>query len=152
MNLKPVDKNLLNLVQDEDMCVPRVTRIAHKLGLPTSTVQSKLNAFKKAGIIKGYAAFLDGEKIGKGFVAYKLGGKKFRQESDLETYGKKLAAIPEVQEVRFLVGEWDYLCKMYLRDEKHYTEIAPKIAILLDGCKGIIAPKCFKDSHKIIVD
>ena len=152
MNLKDIDKKLLNLIQEQDMCVPRVTKIAHKLGLPTSTVQSKLKAFQKEGIIKGYSAFLDGAKVGKGFVAYKFAGKKFQKETDLEEFGKKLAKIPEIQEVRFIVGDWDYVCKMRLRDEAHYTEISPKIAVLMDGCKGVISPKCFKDSHKIIVD
>ena len=45
--LKEIDKKLLNLIQEEDMAVPRVTRIAHKLGLPVTTVKTKLDKFKK---------------------------------------------------------------------------------------------------------
>lgn len=149
--LNDIDKKLLNLIQEEDMAVPRVTKIAHKLGLATSTVKTKLNKFQKLGIIKGYAATIDPEKVGRGLVAFKFASKKFKEPSDLEEIGKKLARIPEVEEVYFAVGEWDYITKMRLKDEKEYTEVAPRIAVTVDGCKGIITPKCFKDSKKVLI-
>jgi len=151
MELKDVDKKMLNLIQEEDMAVPRVTRIAHKLGLATSTVKTKLNKFEKMGIIKGYSAVIDPEKVGRGFVAFKFASKKFKTPGDLEKVGKQIAKIPEVEQVYFLVGEWDYVAKMRLKDELEYVSVAPKIAVLADGCKGVIAPKCFKDSKKVLV-
>jgi Lrp/AsnC family leucine-responsive transcriptional regulator len=149
--LKEIDKKLLNMVQEEWACVPRVSQIAHKLGLPISTVKTKLDKFRKEGIIKGYAGILDGTKVGRGLVAFKLAGKKFKKTTELDEFGEKLAEISEVQEVHFLVGEWDYLVKMRVKDEAEYTKVAPKIAIMMDGCKGIISPKTFKDTHKILV-
>jgi len=152
VKLNETDKKILNLVQDLDMCTPHLTRLARKSKLPISTIKSKLDKFEKLGVIKGYGAILDGEKVGKGFIAYKFGGKKFHKPEDLEIYGKKLASIPEVQEVRFLVGEWDYVTRMRVKDEKQYNEVAPKIAIMMDGCKGVISTMCFKDTHKILID
>lgn len=151
LELKDIDKKLLNLIQEEDMAVPSITRIARKLKLATSTVKTKLDKFQKLGIIKGYAAVIDPAKVNRGLVAFKFGAKKFKEPSDLDEIGKLLAKIPEVEEVYFTVGEWDYITKMRLKDEKEYTEVAPKIAVLVDSCKGIIAPKCFKDSKKVIV-
>jgi len=151
IKLKPEDKKLLNLIQEEDACVPRVTKLAHKLKLPTSTVKTKIDKFKKLGVIKGFSAILDPKKIGRPVVAFKFGAKKFKKPEDLDIIGKKLAEIPEVQEVYFLVGEWDYIVKMRLKDEKEYTEVAPKVAVCVDACKGIISPKCFKETHKILV-
>lgn len=151
MELKEIDKELLNLIQEDDMAVPRVTKIAHKLGLATSTVKTKLNKFEKQGIIKGYSAVIDPEKVDRGFVAFKFGAKKFKKPEDLDEIGEKLARIPEVEETYFLVGEWDYVTKMRLKDELEYVQVAPKIAVMLDGCKGIIAPKCFKDSKKVLI-
>ena len=149
--LKKVDKDLLNLLQKKDACKPRVNWLARRLGLPASTVNTKLRKFEKEGYVKGYSTELNPDKLDRGFVAFKFGGKKFHKKSDLEEYGKKLAAIPEVQEVHFLVGEWDYIVKMRLKDKDEYTKVAPEIAILMDGCKGIISPKTFKDTHKFIV-
>jgi Lrp/AsnC family leucine-responsive transcriptional regulator len=150
-NLTKDDKALLNALQEFGSCTPRTTSLAKKLRMAPSTINTKLRKFEKLGLVKGYTAVLNPEKLERGFVAFKLGGKKFHKPSDLEEYGRKLAAIPEIQEVHFVVGEWDYLCKMRVKDEKEYTEVAPKIAVLLDGCKGIIAPKMFKETHKILV-
>ncbi|UCD03906.1 MAG: Lrp/AsnC ligand binding domain-containing protein [Candidatus Woesearchaeota archaeon] len=151
MELKEIDKKLLNLIQEEDMAVPRVTRIARKLGLATSTVKTKLNKFEKLGIIKGYSAVIDPEKVDRSFVAFKFAAKKFKEPTDLNEIGKKLAKIPEVEEAYFLVGEWDYVVKMRLKDKLEYVTVAPKVAVSVDGCKGVIAPKCFKDSKKILI-
>ena len=145
------DKALLNLVQEEEACVPRVTWLAHKLGLPASTVKTKLDKFRAQGYIKGYCGLVEPAKVGRGLVAFKFAGKKFKKESDLEEYGKLLAKIPEAQEVHFLVGKWDYVVKMRVKDEQEYTRVAPKIAILMDGCEGVISPRTFKDTHKVRV-
>lgn len=151
IKLKPEDKKLLNLIQEEDACVPRVTKIAHKLGLPTSTVKTKIDKFKKLGVIKGFSGILDPVKVDRSFVAFKFGAKKFKEPNDLDVIGKKLAKIPEVEEAHFLVGEWDYVVKIRLKDKLEYVKVAPQVAVLVDRCKGVIAPKCFKESHKILV-
>ena len=70
MKLKEEDKKLLNLIQRGDMCVPRVTKLAHELSLPTSTVQTKLEKFRRLGLITGFSAILDPEKVGKGLTAF----------------------------------------------------------------------------------
>jgi len=31
--VKPVDKKILKLIQDKDLCVPRITKIAHHLNI-----------------------------------------------------------------------------------------------------------------------
>ncbi len=151
LKLKPVDKKILNIVQESDMAAPRTTKIAHKMKLPPSTVNTKIEKFKKLGIIKGFSAVIDSEKLGRSVVAFKFGAKKFKNTSDLEKIGKKLSGINKVQEVFFLVGEWDYITKMRIKDEEEYAKVAPNIAILVDRCEGMIAPKCFKESRKIIV-
>lgn len=139
------------MLQEPDSCSPRITYLARKLKLPVSTIQTKLKKFEKQGYIKQYSAELDGDKLGRPLVAFKFAGKKFSKETDLDEFGKKLAKIPQVQEVHFLAGEWDYIIKMRLKDNEEYTKISPKIAVLMDGCKGMISPKVFKDTKKIVI-
>ena len=38
--------------------------LGHKLGVSTTTIQSRTNKLEKAGIIRGYSAIYDHEKIG----------------------------------------------------------------------------------------
>jgi DNA-binding Lrp family transcriptional regulator len=151
IKLKEEDKKLLNLIQEEDACIPRVTKIAHELNLPTSTVNTKIEKFKKLGVIKGFSAILDPEKVGRGLVAFNLSINKLGPKFKIETLGEKLAAIPEVEEVFFIVGEWDYLVKLRVANKEEYTEVIPKVAQLVTRGKGIMTMKCFKETHKILV-
>jgi len=151
IKLKEEDKKLLNLIQEEDACIPRVTKIAHELGLPTSTVNTKIEKFKKLGVIKGFSAILDPEKVGRGLVAFNLSRAALHPKFKIETIGEKLAAISEVEEVFFIIGEWDYITKLRVADKEEYTKVIPQLARLITHGKGIMATKCFKETHKILV-
>jgi len=153
--IKDIDKKLLNLLQKGDMCVPRITKLAHELGLPTSTVQTKIEKFKKEGVIKEYSAILDPEKVDKSLVAFWFGKTlKGGSDKEIESVPNKLKKIPQVQDVFFVSGEWDFVIKARLRDHKEYYEVARQLVKNYEeqSGMGMIAPKCFKDSHKIIVD
>jgi DNA-binding Lrp family transcriptional regulator len=150
MKLKLIDKQILNLIQDEDLCVPRITRIAHKLGLPTSTVQARINKLKDWGVIIGCTVLINPDKVDKKLVAFVLGQAKLGPQMNLEGPIPELLKIKEVQEVFFITGDYDYLIKIRVRDQDEYYEVIKKIARLFEvRGKGIIAPKCFKDSPKI---
>lgn len=151
--IKPIDKKILALAQDQDLCVPRITKIAHQLQLPTSTVQSRIKKLKKMGVIKGFTVLVDPEKLGKGYVAFVLGQAKLGKDIDLDKSGRQLIKIPQVQEVFFITGDYDYLVKLRVRDKEEYYTIIQKVAQCFDvRGKGIIAPKCYKDSPKIVIE
>ena len=38
--------------------------LGHKLGVSTTTIQSRTSKLEKAGVIRGYSAIFDHEKIG----------------------------------------------------------------------------------------
>ncbi|MBI4016985.1 MAG: Lrp/AsnC family transcriptional regulator [Candidatus Aenigmarchaeota archaeon] len=151
--IKPIDKNILRLMQDENLCVPRITKIAHRLRVPTSSVQSRINKLQAAGVIKGFTVLVDPEKLDKSYVAFVFGQAKLGKEVDLDKPAELLAKIPEVQEVYFITGEYDYLVKVRVKDQQEYYGVIQKIARCFDvRGKGLVAPKCFKDTQKIVID
>ena len=105
--IKPIDKKILKLIQDKDLCVPRITKIAHQLGLPTSTVQARIKKLQDMDVIKGFTVLVDPEKLNKGYVAFVFGQAKLGKDIDLESPAKKLARIPQVQEVFYITGDYD---------------------------------------------
>ncbi|MFH1424536.1 MAG: Lrp/AsnC ligand binding domain-containing protein [archaeon] len=151
-SLKKDDKKLLDLLQNKDACTPRITFLARKMGLPTSTVQAKLDKFEKEGYIQGYSAELDPEKVEKSLVAFKFVRKKFQKPEDMHKFGEYLAKLPGVQEVYFTVGEWGFVTKWRFRDHRDYVKTIPQIGVWSDACQGMMAPKTFKDSRKVIID
>jgi len=151
LKLKEEDRKLLNTIQEEEMAVARVGKIAKKLGMPISTVNTKLKKFQKLGIIKGYSAVIDPEKLGLGFVAYNLSHSRLTPKFHPDIIGNKLAAIPEVEEVFFITGEWDYIVKLRVKDKDEYVRVIPKVAHCVERGLGIVAPKCYKETRKVLV-
>ena len=151
--IKPIDKKILELIQDKDLCVPRITKIAHELQIPTSTVQARIKKLQEINVIKGFTVLVDPEKLDKSYVAFVFGQAKLGKDIDLEKPAKQLIKIPQVQEVFYITGDYDYLIKLRVKDKEEYFKIIQKVAQCFDvRGKGIIAPKCFKDSPKIVID
>ena len=154
--LKDEDKKLLNLLQEDDACVPRVTKLAHKLGLPTSTVKTKIDRLVKKGYIKGFPAVLNPEKVGKGFTVFVLAHVPMAPDIDIvEDIPKKLAKLDEVTEIYYISGEWDYLLKIRARDRDDYIRIIKKVVRILGerGGRGtgIVGYRAVKETQKIRV-
>ena len=151
--VKPIDKKILKLIQDKGLCVPRITKIAHELGLPTSTVQARINKMQETGVIKEFNVIVDPEKLEKNFVAFVFGQAKLGKDLDLDKAAKELIKIPQVQEIFFITGDYDYLVKLRVKNQEEYYDVVQKIAKCFDlRGKGLIAPKCFKDSSKIVIE
>lgn len=151
--IKPIDKKILRLIQDKDLCVPRITKIAHQLNVPTSTVQARINKLQELGVIKGFTVLVEPEKLDKSYVAFVFGQAKLGKDVNLEKPAKQLSKIPQVQEVFYITGDYDYLVKLRVRDQEEYFKVIQTVAECFDvRGKGIVAPKCFKDSPKIVID
>jgi len=109
--LDDIDHRLLALLQQDDR-VP-VAELGKALGVPASTLNDRIRRLVKLGIVKGFHAHLDPEKVGLDLLAFVFIGW-----SDPGTEAKFLAAIaaaPEVQEAHHVTGAWNYLIKVRLR-------------------------------------
>lgn len=154
--LKEDDKELLNLLQDDNACVPRITTLAHKLGLPTSTVKTKIDKLVKEGYVRGFSADLEPEKVGRGFTVFISAYVPLKKELDhVEDVAKEVSKIPEVLEIYYVSGEWDYLLKLRVRDREEYVRVVKGIGQTIGEfggrAKGIVAYKALKDTRKLQV-
>lgn len=150
------ERELLNLLQKGDFCVPRATRLAHKLQIPTTTLHSKLKKLEQQGIIRGYKAELDGKKVGKGMVIFAVikvnYEKTYYSKESMEDLGARLAKIPEILEVHTCSGDWDYLIKVKLRDSDEYADLAQKKILPLGGIQKLesyVSYVTFKETSEI---
>ena len=147
--LDEVDKEILDLLQ-KGYLTPRVNDIAEKLELRPSTVSYRIKRLEEKGVINGYTATLDPEKVNRGFLAFVFGQAALGPITDLDRPGEKLAKIPEVQEVHFITGEWDYLIKFRVKDQQEYYRIVQEIAKCFEGRGlGMVVPKTFKETTYI---
>jgi DNA-binding Lrp family transcriptional regulator len=78
--------------------------LGHKLGVSTTTIQSRTNKLEKAGIIRGYAAIYDHEKIGFQLTALTEVSVAKGKLLELE---REVAKMPQVMAVYDVTGLTD---------------------------------------------
>ena len=90
--------------------------LAHKLGVSTTTVQSRTTKMEKAGVIKGYTAVFDHDKIGFQLTAITEVTVAKGKLIELE---KEVAKMPQVLAVYDVTGLTDamVIAKFKSRDD-----------------------------------
>lgn len=129
-NIDDIDKGLLELLQKN--CRIPIGRIANRLGLPKSTVQYRIKRLEATGVIGGYHAQINPERIGKDYTTITFvrikGGRK-----NVEKVGTLLAQILGVIGVYFVAGENDFVVICISDNRENYLE---KLDIM-NSTKGI---------------
>ena len=108
------DLRILDVLQKQGRITLR--ELARKVGSPVTTVHSRVKRLEKAGIIRAYRAVLSPEKLGLKTLAFVL--VSFSGESGVSQreVARKIADLPEVQEVHIITGTWDILVKVRVSD------------------------------------
>jgi Lrp/AsnC family leucine-responsive transcriptional regulator len=116
LRLDAVDVRVLEMIQRDSK--PSTTEIARVLGVPVTTVYSKIRRLEKEGIIQGYRAVLDGKKLGRPVVAFILASVSYgaqRYYMD-RLVARQVSKFTEVQEVHLVSGPWDFIIKLRSSD------------------------------------
>lgn len=93
--------------------------IAKEINLHVTTVYNRIQRLEREGIIEKYTVSLNHKKLGLKLIAYvflhydiSIWGKKSNRE-DLK---RRLKALPNIEEIKYIIGRHDILLKFYLRD------------------------------------
>ncbi|MHA2209208.1 MAG: Lrp/AsnC family transcriptional regulator [Candidatus Thorarchaeota archaeon] len=131
-HLKPDDLDLAILRELQIDCRIPLQAIAEKVGAPTSTVHYRVKRLERGGVIDGYYANINPEKLGYDYLTvikvHATYGPGYH-----ERIGKKLGKMPGVWAVYFTLGETDFFVLTRSRDKSEYM----KILDVLMATKGI---------------
>ena len=91
--------------------------IGATLDLPLSTVHSRIQKMEKDELIIGQKTLFDAKKLGlptTAFIFVRLGFKDTdgRRAPDYMNVVKQISAMPHIQEVHLMAGEWDIFIKL----------------------------------------
>jgi Lrp/AsnC family leucine-responsive transcriptional regulator len=121
--LDGVDRRILQVLQDHGRCT--YDELAAQVGLSASAVLRRVKRLEEAGVIAGYTALIEPERVGLGLTAYlnvRLAKhSEMHQRSPMEAFAAAVQAWPEVVECVALTGEMDCLLQVRVRDMAHYS-------------------------------
>lgn len=105
-SLDEIDRGVLNILQRDSRT--SLERIADKLGVPKSTVHYRIKRLEAEGIIEGYFAKVNAEKVGKDYRTITFVRAKYGPGYH-DKIGNMLAQIPGVWAVYFVYGDIDFV-------------------------------------------
>jgi Lrp/AsnC family transcriptional regulator, leucine-responsive regulatory protein len=110
--------------------------LASQIGLSAPATAERVNRLIEQGVIKGFGAIVDSEKVGcecTAFVAVSLERPEYRTP-----FLKLINELEEVQECHHIAGEDDYLLKIRCRNTKDLDRV---ISHEIKSLQGVIRTK-----------
>lgn len=131
MSLDNIDLKILEILQEDG----RITNndLAKKIGLTTTPTLERVKRLTKDGIIEGYQARINREKVDKGFTAFVSVTLAAHKLNLMEEFNEAVRAIPEILACYNTTGEGDFLLHVIAKDTKDYEKLMrTKLTILPD--------------------
>ena len=119
--LDRIDREILALLQADG----RMTNVdlAERVGLTAPPCLRRVRALEEAGMIRGYHADLDADRLGYPITVFAMVSLRSQAEQDLAAFEEHVAAIPEVRECYMLNGEIDFILKIVAGDLSAFQTI-----------------------------
>ncbi len=95
-------------------------QLAERVGLSPSACLRRVQEMERAGVIRGYRAVLDPEKLGIGFTAYVTVGLNSHTKAAQEAFERAVARAPQVRECHNVTGTVEYLLRVETADLPAY--------------------------------
>lgn len=134
-NLDAFDMRILSVLQ-EDARASNVD-IAERINLSPTPCLRRIRNLEKDGVIRGYRAEIDRNKVGLGltvFVEIKVGQHNRASSDRLQ---EALLAVPEVASCHLISGEADFLAEVVVADLVAYETLLTETLLDLPGVTDI---------------
>lgn len=122
IKLDKINRNILSILQNNSSITN--SDLSKKIGLAPATTLERVKKLETAGVIKGYVALVDQNKIGKPITAFVEISMNNHSAAAIKEFGRKITAISEVLECHYLAGDKDFLLKVVAENIETYRKFA----------------------------
>ena len=114
IHLDAIDRRILAALQDDG----RMTnvKLSEFAGVSAPPCLRRVRVLEQAGVIRGYHADTDPQKLGWEITFFAIVGLDSQKEAVLSAFEQTVAAWPEVRECHMLSGEVDFILKCVATD------------------------------------
>lgn len=123
--LDAIDRRILAELQANG----RITNVelARRAGISAPPCLRRVRRLEEAGVIRGYHADSDPQKLGWEITFFAVVGLDSQKESVLTDFESVAGSWPEVRECHMIRGGGDFLLKLVARDTAHENELTQKL-------------------------
>ena len=143
-----LDREILSLLQDDGRAT--MTEIAGRVGLSLSACHRRFRDLEADGVIRGFHAELDFDKLGRSFRALVFVTMETSEHGGITDFEERIAEIPEVVQAQRLFGSPDYQLYIATASMQSYQELFDSTLSQLPGVrrmqstlvmKTVVAPR-----------
>ena len=135
MDIDAINSNILRVLEGDG----RISNIdlASRVGLSPSACLRRVQELERSGVIKGYRAVLDREKLGAGITAFVMVGLSAHLSKDARAFERAMEAAPQVRECHNITGVVEYLLRVEVADLPAYKDFHANILGVLPQVSSI---------------
>ncbi|MFP4316858.1 MAG: Lrp/AsnC family transcriptional regulator [Desulfovibrionales bacterium] len=145
-----LDRKIIYIIQSDGRIAN--AKIARTVGKAPSVVLERIRKLEAKGVIKGYEPVLDPKSLGLMLTTF-IQVRTEEAVGGTDT-GRKLAELPEVQEVHHTAGHFCYLLKVRVRDTEHLGDLLRRFGQIeqVSDTMTTLVLETLKESHSLSFD
>jgi Lrp/AsnC family leucine-responsive transcriptional regulator len=122
-----------------------VQQLAAAVGLSATPAWKRVKEMEGAGIIRGYTALVDREKVGLSLCVLAEVNLTRHNEDDVRRFEQEVAASPQIVSCYATTGQADYVLKVLVPDIKSYEAFLHETAFKLPGVTHVRSSVVLKE-------
>ena len=122
-----------------------VQQLAAAAGLSSTPCWKRVKELEAAGIIRGYTALVDREKVGLSLCVLAELNLTRHNEDDVRRFEQAVVASPEIVSCYATTGQADYVIKVLVPDIKSYEAFLHETAFKLPGVTHVRSSVVLKE-------
>lgn len=152
MELDSYDKAILSLLQKDNKISQK--ELARQVNLSVSAVNRRINAMENDGVIRANVSILDPQKVGMSITIIVEIEIVDERLSLLEEDKKRFAACPNIQQIYYVTGEFDFLLVLTVHDMAEYEALTRELFFTsknIKRFKTIVSMQNVKQTTELLV-
>ncbi|MED5618108.1 Lrp/AsnC family transcriptional regulator [Ideonella sp. BN130291] len=144
--MEPLDRHdvvLLTELQRDSR--QTVQQLAERVGLSSTPCWKRVKDMEAAGIIRGYTALIDREKVGLSLCVIAEVNLTRHNEDDVRRFEQAVADCPQIVSCYSTTGQADYVIKVLVPDIKGYEQFLHETAFKLPGVTHVRSSVVLKE-------
>lgn len=134
--LDRVDRAILQALQKDGRLSNQ--ELSEHIGLSPSPCLRRVKALEESGVIAGYRALLDAEKLGLTLMALIHISMDRHTPERFDNFERAVADLPQVLECLLLTGQSaDYQLKVLVKDMQDYQQLLLDKITRIEGVSGV---------------
>lgn len=137
-----IDREILSLLQDDGRAT--MTQVAGKVGLSLSACHRRFRDLENGGVIQGFRAELDFEKLGKPFEALVFVTMEAGNHAAMTAFEEAAVDVPQIVQAQRLFGAPDYQLYVATESKQTYQELYDATLSQLPGVRRMTSTLIMK--------